>query len=104
MTVHEVKSLPEFRDVLEKNKVVLVDFWATWCGPCRFISPIVEKLSESVDTIHFIKVDVDVAEDVSQEYGIRAMPTFMLFKDGEKVDEVVGADPGKLEKLVQNYS
>ncbi|KAF9776649.1 hypothetical protein IL306_005150 [Fusarium sp. DS 682] len=103
MTVHEVNSLSEFREVLKNNKVVLADFWAPWCGPCRFISPVVEKISESVDSIHFIKVNVDEAEDVSQEYGIRAMPTFMLFKDGEKADEVVGADPSKLERLIQEY-
>ncbi|KAF4948627.1 hypothetical protein FGADI_9531 [Fusarium gaditjirri] len=104
MTVHEVKNLSEFRDTLEKNKVVLVDFWAPWCGPCRFISPVVEKLSEAAESIYFIKVNVDEAEDVSHEYGIRAMPTFMLFKDGEKADEVVGADPRKLEILVNEYT
>ncbi|KAM0189992.1 hypothetical protein ACHAPI_009759 [Fusarium lateritium] len=60
--------------------------------------------SESTESIHFIKVDVDEAEDISQEYGIRAMPTFMLFKDGEKADEVVGADPGKLERLIAEHS
>ncbi|KAH7243633.1 thioredoxin-like protein, partial [Fusarium redolens] len=96
-------SLTEFKETLEKNSVVLVDFWAPWCGPCRFISPIVEKLSESAGSIYFIKVNVDDAEDVSQEYGIRAMPTFMVFKDGEKADEVVGADPSKLERLVQQF-
>ena len=101
MTVHEVRNLAEFRDVLEKNKVVIVDFWAPWCGPCRFISPVLEKMSDETDSIHFAKVDVDQAEDVSQEYGIRAMPTFIAFKDGEKVDEVVGADPLKLQKMVE---
>ena len=64
---------------------------------------ITTRLSEATESIYFIKVNVDEADDISQEYGIRAMPTFMLFKDGEKADEVVGADPSKLEKLVQQY-
>lgn len=64
---------------------------------------LLNRMSETTDSIHFIKVNVDEAEDVSQEYGIRAMPTFILFKDGDKADEVVGADPSKLEKLVNEY-
>ncbi|KAH7263007.1 thioredoxin-like protein [Fusarium tricinctum] len=102
MTITEVKGLQEFRDILENHPTVLVDFWAPWCGPCRFISPVIEKLSGNTPNIYFVKVNVDEAEDISQEYGIRAMPTFILFKDGEKVNEVVGADPGKVEQLVQS--
>lgn len=64
---------------------------------------LITRFSESTESIYFIKVNVDEAEDVSQEYGIRAMPTFMLFKDGEKANEVVGADPSKLEQLVNEY-
>jgi thioredoxin 1 len=101
MTVTPIKNLAELRETLEKNNVVIVDFWAPWCGPCRFISPVLEKMSESATGIYFAKVDVDEAEDISQEYGIRAMPTFMAFKDGEKVDEVVGADPSKLQRMVE---
>ncbi|CAG7555233.1 unnamed protein product [Fusarium equiseti] len=101
MTVTPIQNLAEFRDTLEKNKVVIVDFWAPWCGPCRFISPVLEKMSESATGIFFAKVDVDEAEDISQEYSIRAMPTFIAFKDGEKVDEVVGADPSKLQRMVE---
>ncbi|WZH42933.1 thioredoxin-like protein [Fusarium acuminatum] len=89
MTITEVKGLQEFRDILENHPTVLVDFWAPW-------------LSGNTPNIYFVKVNVDEAEDISQEYGIRAMPTFILFKDGEKVNEVVGADPGKVEQLVQS--
>ncbi|QPC71329.1 hypothetical protein HYE68_002081 [Fusarium pseudograminearum] len=104
MTVTEIKNLAELRDHLEKHEVVIVDFWAPWCGPCRFISPVVEKMSEQFDKVFFAKVNVDEAEDISQEYGIRAMPTFIAFKDGEKADEVVGADPSKLERMAQQYA
>jgi len=79
---------------------VLIDFWATWCGPCRVISPIFEKLSNEFDGVAFYKVDVDEQADISEEVGIRAMPTFFLFENGEKKGELVGASPPKLQELV----
>lgn len=60
------------------------------------------RFSESTPNVYFVKVNVDEADDISQEYGIRAMPTFILFKDGEKASEFSGADPGKLEQLIQS--
>ncbi|KAH7173941.1 thioredoxin-like protein [Fusarium flagelliforme] len=104
MTVHEVKNLAELNDVLEKNTVVIADFWAPWCGPCRFISPVLEKMSEDMKNVYFVKVNVDEAEDISQEYGIRAMPTFIAFKDGQKADEMVGADPSKLTRMIGQFA
>jgi thioredoxin 1 len=106
MTVTPIENLDQFRQVLKDHKIVIIDAWATWCGPCRFISPIFEKLAEATgsDDVFFAKVDVDAAEDVGQELGIRAMPTFIAFRDGEKVDSVTGADPGALERLVQSVA
>ncbi|TLD24368.1 hypothetical protein PspLS_06893 [Pyricularia sp. CBS 133598] len=100
MAVHNVTNAQEFKDTIKSNKVVLVDFFATWCGPCKAIAPKVVEWSESFPNIRYIKVDVDEVPDVAQEYGVRAMPTFFLFKDGEKVDEVVGANPPKLQALI----
>ncbi|KXN85770.1 Thioredoxin, partial [Leucoagaricus sp. SymC.cos] len=79
------------------DKPAVFDFWATWCGPCRMISPILEKISDEIGGIDFYKVDVDDETDISQEVGIRAMPTFIVFRKGEKVKELVGANPQGLQ-------
>ncbi|KAH9432780.1 hypothetical protein MCOR02_007459 [Pyricularia oryzae] len=100
MTVHNLTNAQDFKDALKSHKFVLVDFFATWCGPCRAIAPKIAEWSDAFPNIHYVKVDVDEVPDVAQEYNVRAMPTFLLFKDGEKVDEVVGANPPKLQALI----
>ncbi|EIM92946.1 thioredoxin [Stereum hirsutum FP-91666 SS1] len=102
MTVNAIKSLDEFHAAINKSTVTVFDFWATWCGPCRVISPIFEKLSTLHPEIEFFKVDVDEQPEVSEEVGVRAMPTFIAFKDGQKLADVVGANPGALEALIKN--
>ncbi|KAG8909064.1 hypothetical protein FRC01_007161, partial [Tulasnella sp. 417] len=106
MTVTPITTLDEFNELINSGKIICIDFWATWCGPCRMISPIFEKLSESEDFAgaEFYKVDVDEASDVSAEVGIKAMPTFMVFKDGEKLGELVGADDEELENLLKTHA
>jgi len=79
----------------------VLDCFATWCGPCKAIAPRVQVFSETYKKAKFFKVDVDEVPDVAQELGIRAMPTFLLFKDGEKVDEIVGANPHELEAAIK---
>lgn len=101
MGVTEIKTKAQFDEAIKGSKPVAIDFWATWCGPCKAISPVFADLSENIDTIDFYKIDVDEVEDVAQEVGIRAMPTFMIFKDGEKVNELVGAHPQKLHTFLQ---
>ncbi|KAF8906361.1 thioredoxin-like protein [Mucidula mucida] len=99
MTVKPITSHSQFKRILESNKVVVIDFWATWCGPCTVISPIFIKLSEQPEfaEIEFYKVDVDEQEEIAEEVQLRAMPTFIAFKDGEKVQDLVGVDPGGLD-------
>ncbi|OCH89728.1 thioredoxin [Obba rivulosa] len=99
--VKPVQSIDEFKQIISGNKVAVFDFWATWCGPCRVISPIFEKLASQTDGVDFYKVDVDEQPEISQEVGVRAMPTFIAFKNGAKIGEVVGANPAKLQELIQ---
>ncbi|CAK7562363.1 MAG: thioredoxin trx1 [Sporothrix epigloea] len=102
MVVHEISSFEKFKSISKVNKIVVVDFYATWCGPCKAISPLFEKFSEDpkFSGIFFAKVDVDAVPQIAQEYSIRAMPTFLSFKDEEKFGEVIGANPRGVEKLV----
>lgn len=78
-------------EVLKNKGVVLVDFYATWCGPCKMTGPIIEQLAEEVKTVKFVKVDVDQNQELSSQYQVFSIPTFLLFKDGQIVNQFVGA-------------
>ena len=81
-----------FEEVLNSDKPVLVDFWAEWCGPCKMIGPVVEELANDYDGKAVIaKVDVDSNPTVTAKYGIRSIPTLLIFKEGEIVDKQIGA-------------
>ena len=83
-----------FNNVISKNKTVLVDFWAEWCGPCRMIGPLIEELANEYEGKAIIgKLDVDSNQESSVKYGVRSIPTILTFKDGEVVDRQVGAVP-----------
>lgn len=86
-------------EVLDSNVPVLVDFWATWCAPCRAIAPALEELATQYKgKAKIAKVDVDENQQVAQQYGIRSIPTLLVFKGGKVVDQLVGAVPkSKLE-------
>ena len=83
-----------FNEIVTKNDVVLVDFWAEWCGPCRMIAPMIEELANEYDGKAVIgKLDVDNNQESSIKFGVRSIPTLLVFKDGEMVDRHVGAVP-----------
>lgn len=102
--VTEIRDLTEFAKFVGTKKVSVVDFYATWCGPCKAIAPVFDALAQKVPEAQFARVDVDAAETVAGEYGITAMPTILFFQDGEKVDTIVGANLPKLVKLIEQYS
>ena len=81
-------------EVLESNKLVLVDFWAEWCGPCRAIGPVIEELSKEYDgKVNIGKLNVDHNPEVSMNYGITSIPAILFIKNGQIVDKLVGAQP-----------
>ncbi len=91
-----------FEDILKSDKPLVIDFWAEWCGPCRMVGPIVEELAtEYGDRVTIGKVDVDNNQQVSVDFGIRNIPTILIFKNGEVVDKIVGVSPKEViaEKL-----
>ena len=90
-------------EVETKNKRVVVDFYATWCGPCKMMHPIIEKISQQYPDLKIIKVDVDKHESVAREYSVMSIPTLVLFKDGNVIEKNVGFVPEEqLVKWIQN--
>ena len=89
---------------LSQNKLTLVDFWATWCGPCRMMAPIVERLAAQHPDVVFAKVDVDENPDVAMGLGISSIPTLIIFKDGQIAERVIGVTPEKeLRMLIDKH-
>mmetsp|Transcript_6597 Transcript_6597/g.6265 ORF Transcript_6597/g.6265 Transcript_6597/m.6265 type:complete len:177 (-) Transcript_6597:161-691(-) len=104
--VQEPTTLQEVDDIIMKasaqGKLVVIDFSATWCGPCKMIAPLFKELSDMTElsNVVFLKIDVDENPETAAKYSVSAMPTFLFIKRGEVVDKLMGANPGKLEELL----
>ncbi|KUJ22329.1 DUF1000-domain-containing protein [Mollisia scopiformis] len=102
-----INSLGQFEGLLKSSRIVVTDFHAVWCGPCKTIAPIFEQLSQQLsrpNLITFVKVDVDQQKEIASKYGITAMPTFMIFKQGKVEEKIQGADPRKLQAVIKKLA
>ena len=93
MVVQQVSDQDFEKSILQAGKPAFVDFWAPWCGPCRAVEPALEQLAEASQGVDFVKLDIDENPGVAGKYGIRSIPTLMLFKDGKHVATKTGAGP-----------
>jgi thioredoxin 1 len=90
----KIATNTSFDALLESDKLVIVDFWAVWCGPCRMLSPLLDEVEEEMaDKITVVKVNVDDADEIAMRYRIMSIPTLLFFKNGQIVDKTVGAMP-----------
>lgn len=99
-----ISSVAAFSDLLSANKKVVVDFYADWCGPCKMMSPILDRLAVAHADVTFVKVNVDEAQELTRHCGVSAMPTFIAFVNGGKVGEIKGADKAGLERLISSMN
>ena len=90
----KIATNTSFDELLQSEKLVIVDFWATWCGPCRMLSPLLDEVeAEMEDKIEVVKVNVDDADEIAMRFRIMSIPTLLFFKNGQMVDRSVGAMP-----------
>lgn len=101
MKVKEINET-EFYEVIKSKNKILIDCYATWCGPCKMLSPIIDKIADENNSCAFYKIDIDSAEEVTNEYDIMSIPTLLLFEDGKLKDKIIGLRSKKeLEELIK---
>ena len=95
----------DFQETLQNNDLVLVDFWAPWCGPCRAVAPVLEEIANENSNVVIAKMNIDENPNTASQHGIMSIPTMMIFKNGELVDRLVGAmpKPSIMEKLQVHF-
>ena len=103
MYVHSIHNETEFRKALDSSCLVVVDFAATWCGPCKALAPKLEAMAKQYSSVRFFKVDVDSLNNVAQMYQINAMPTVLYMRRGMELTRVVGANVAKIEDAIRKH-
>ncbi|KAL8168294.1 hypothetical protein V2J09_009793 [Rumex salicifolius] len=104
IAVHSVDSWNELlQSANDSKKLMVVDFTATWCGPCRMMAPVLTDLAQKLPNVIFVKVDVDELKSVATDWAIEAMPTFMFLREGSILDKVVGAKKEELQNTVSKH-
>ncbi|CCH59572.1 hypothetical protein TBLA_0B07550 [Henningerozyma blattae CBS 6284] len=100
--VTDLKNNQDFQNAIATpgNKLIVVDFYATWCGPCKMVSPMVEKFSQEYTQADFYKIDVDLVPEAAQNNEVTAMPTFLFFKNGREISRIVGANPAGVKQAI----
>ena len=94
----------DFEKFIKENKVVVVDFWAPWCGPCRMIAPTIEELSKEYKDVAFAKMNVDENQKIPTQFGVMSIPNLTIFKDGKQVDSIVGAVPkSRITEMLEKH-
>ncbi|CCH42666.1 Thioredoxin [Wickerhamomyces ciferrii] len=102
--VNVITSVDQFKQSIAQDKLVVVDFFATWCGPCKMIAPILEKFDKEYTNVDFFKLDVDELGSVAQEQEVSAMPTIIFYKNGSVVDKIIGANPNAIKQKLVSLS
>jgi len=100
----ELATKEEFETLINTEKrLIVIDFYATWCGPCKILAPILEGLANEHQDVVFVKIDVDENSDTAEDCSISAMPTIQFYKDSKKVKEVVGANEAKIKEAIAEF-